>query len=211
MSFFNKKIYIDRLVLRAKIGNKEEFVKLREIYSTLQEQIFKGFCKSYPFLKSRRMDLFREFYFFFWEAIKTYDFESPTSFSYHLKDSLIESAREIMCVYYGYEIDKVTKKKDIKAAIIKKEPSRNRKIAAKAIKQLTPIRKLHIYLHCYRNLTYDKCRNYTKTKRNSIETTVTESYRAIKDSLTVVRMGNKREWYREKVYKIYQEKLETIK
>jgi len=207
MSFIDKKLHINEIVLKAKIGQKDDFIKLRRIYGTLQEQIFKGFCESYPFLKTRRMDIFREFYFFFWEAINTYDFNSKTSFSYHLKESLIQSAREIMCTYYGYDIENIVGKEVIKSGIIKQEPSKNRKLADKAVRMLTPKKKFVLYLHCYRHLFIYKCRDYTKTSRRGVENSLYSAYKTIREGLIKVKVGKVYVRHRERIHKIYQEKI----
>lgn len=211
MGYFNKRAHIDQILLKVKIGNRDEFNRLKEMYSFLLDQIYNSLAENYPFLRDRKVDLFHDFYFFFWEAINEYDFNSDFSFSYHLKNSLIKNARKAISEQYGYEKEAVIEEDLIRKHIVKTKPIKHRKIINRALKALTAKQKRVIYLHCYRHNTYDKCRNITELSGITIIRMLRDAYRRLNRNLIKVKKGTKRVKYREKVHKIYQEKMETIK
>jgi len=206
---FNKKAYIDRIVLNAKIGRKGEFDRLRGMYSFLLEQIYQGLSEVYPFLKTRKMDIFHDFYFQFWDAINTYKFDSDYSFSIHLKNSLIERSRKSISYQYGFET--VKSAVEIRAGIKKKPPKKNRIIMGRATRSLTIKQKKLVYLHCYRHNTFKNCRNLTGWGRIIVEELLMRAYARTNRNLSKVKKGKKRVKYREKVHKIYQQKMENVK
>ena len=208
MNVFNKKVYIDKMVLNAKIGKKADYERLREMYSFLLEQIYQGVSEVYPFLKTRKMDIFHDFYFYFWDAINSYKFDSDYSFSLHLKNSLIESARNSISYQYGFET--VKSASEIKIGICKKRPKKHRKIIYRALKSLTVKQKKVVYLHCYRHNTYLKCRDITNWGRTTIEKALFRSFRRMRVNLSKVKSGKKRIKHKEKVHKICQIKLENV-
>jgi len=211
MGYFNKRSYIDKIVLKVKIGNKQEFARLREMYAFLLDQIYDGLAETYPFLKTRKVDIFHDFYFFFWEAIKEYDFNSDFSFSHHLKESLLDNSRKAISSQYGYEEGDVVSKHIIKKSIRKNKPKKHRKIIIRALKSLTVRRKQAVYLHCYRGYTYEECRNIMGISGINVYWKMRNGYGHINNNLVKVKKGEKRIKYKEKVHKIYQQKMESIK
>lgn len=191
----------------AKIGKKDEFNQLKKIYSFLMEQVYESLSVNHHFLKQTKADVFHNFYFFFWDAINSYDFESDLSFSYHLKETIIDSFRKTITEHYC--IHNIESAEVIKSRIKREKVERRRKVINMAIRSLSVRQKRLIYLHCYRRMTLDKCRNFTGCNRKRIERMLSRSYRRLYRNLSKVKKGDKKAKYKERVYKIYQERVET--
>ena len=211
MDNLNKKSHINQIVLRAKIGGKNEYEELRVLYSFLLDQIFYAFCEIYPFLKTRKIDFYHDYYFTFWDAINTYNFTNDLSFSSHLKDNLIDGAKVSLSNQYGFEKADIVSKDEIKGLFNKKPSSKNRKKVERLIKSLTIKQKHILCIHCYFGLTQEKCRKLMGVPRINVEKVLGFAYSRIRNKTKKVKKGVTHVKYKERVHKIYQQKMENLK
>lgn len=209
----DKKIYLDQIVLKAKIGGREDLQKLKDMYSFLLDQIYESLCEIYPFIRGRRAGLFGDFYFFFWDAINTYDFTGKVSFSYHLKESLIKDTRKAICEIYGYEEPLVVGSDEIKRGIRKKEVEKDvekgRRFLLKSLKVLTIKQKKMVYLHCYRDIFIYKCRYFGRTNSINVKTILQSAYKRLRGILKEIEISTIDGKYKEKIYEITEVKISS--
>lgn len=117
----NDYLDLNRLVLGAKIGNKNDFMFLWKIYGFLIDDIFLSFCKVYKFLEPIKPEIFRDFYIYFWDAIKDYDFEGCWGFSYFLKIYIIKRMLKKIKREYRLDESKVISVEAVKSLITSKD------------------------------------------------------------------------------------------
>ncbi|GAG25807.1 unnamed protein product, partial [marine sediment metagenome] len=98
---FNKKIYIDNIVISAKVGSKDSLNRLQEIYKFAINEVYNSFCEIYKFLKERKMEVYYDYDIAFKQSINSYDFSGYLSFSYHVREKIIESTKKTL-LKYGY-------------------------------------------------------------------------------------------------------------
>jgi len=206
----DKKIYIDKIVLGAKIGNKSEYEHLRLMYDFLLEQIYQSFASVYPFLKTRKMDMFHDYYFYFWEAINEYDFNGNCSFSYFLKNKLFENTRLFLKIQYGFS--KIKPIKEIKRRIYKKRENKQRLIIQRVISSSFTNEKKIAYLVFYRGYTLQKTLDFYHTEcKDVIADILNDLYKKIREGIKKESGKNKIKIKSiDKIYKIYQKKLENL-
>jgi DNA-directed RNA polymerase specialized sigma24 family protein len=212
MDYLDKKIYIDKIVLQAKIGNIDKFNQLRDMYYFLLDEIYQSISEIYPFFKYRKNSLYHDFYFIFWEAIKTYNFSGDLSFSYHLKEIIIEELIKIIINQYSLLPENVCSPLEIKSRIKKtNEIHINRKRASIAIKRLSTRYKQLIFHSCYENKNYMDCAKIMKLSPFTILFYMKRAFEKVNFILKKEKMGKKRVTYRERVHKITHIRRELVK
>ena len=80
---------VEKLILEAKIGNRNSFKKLWEIYYPIIILNVDRFCHSINGFSQYRDVILYDSHIFFWDVIGKYSFEYPYGFGYYLNDQLL--------------------------------------------------------------------------------------------------------------------------
>lgn len=84
----NKRQIINNKVVQARLGSKENFTSLWNMYNFMLKQIYESFAKVYKFLQYSEFEVFQYFYIAMWEVIAEFNFD--IDFSFFLKKRMIE-------------------------------------------------------------------------------------------------------------------------
>ena len=207
----NKKAYIDKYVLEARMGKKEGYEHLRKMFDFLLYDIFNSFCTVYPFLKNKKISIYHDFYIVFWNAINSYKFKENQSFGSHLRKTLIAGVQQILRSYYSFEKEAIAEESLINKLICRKSIGKNGIFGLKVFKFLTRTQREAILLNVYERIPRHNCRIFLNKNRNIFNKRMKFAYNNIRKNLNKVRIENKKVKYKERVYRIVQEKIkETV-
>ena len=194
-------------VLRAKQGDKDAFRRLWSMYNFVMEDLFEAICSVHKTVKYHKIDIFHNFYIFFWDIIMSYKFDDRYSFGYSLKSKIIEKSRIMLRDQYDiYEGNIVDNRflLDFK----RKKPGLPHRIRVKrTIKSLTAKQKEYIFLNYFVGISMEECRNLLAITGTSLETRSFWARKKFRSELNYKGKTVRGKERKEKVYRVYQRKI----
>lgn len=197
----NKKIYLDNLILSAKTGNKEAISKLKSMFSSLCDGIYKDLCIKYPVLKSNKFHVYHHFYIALWEAINEYHFFKGKPFGMILLDKMVGKI-----VIFAGDTPSIDKVNSVMSSFRRDKPSKNRELAKRILKTLTYKRQLAMMYYLYIGGTREAGWNLMKLKGHVFEKRILSAYKRIREDIADEKK-RKEDVGPEKVYKIKESKI----
>jgi len=203
----NKKSYIDMYVLRAKQGDKEAYKTLRIMYDFVLEGLFQRICIHHPSLKTHKIDIFHNFYMYFWDIIMSYTY-TEDSFGCYLKEKMAEKITEMIEKKYEFPKERVVGKEDLLPIEIQAERMLYRKTVKRTIKNLSSRQKEFIYFNYFLGIPIEKSRSFMllsgRTMRKHSRKTKENIRRYISPSPKRAK-GKKNK--KEIIYRVYQKRI----
>ena len=190
-------IDVDRLILGAKIGNRDSFRELWGMYQPIVIRNIDSFCSLVKGFEQYRDFLRHESYVYFWDIINSYEFDGKYNFAYYLSEEIRAKTKDKIKgdnllpeeLIDGEKLRNYTSYRDVS---LRHRLSEVREM----MNRLTPKQLQAVYLYHYKGMAQWKAAEVVGISQVGLRKRLKQSYTKILKYIKRKREHELKEWKR---------------